>query len=63
MIDTNVFNKRDASDTDVFNCLSHTEEPDYLLCRVCPHFSKCVGFAMKRLSVKLKECNNENSNI
>ena len=63
MIDTNVFHKHDASDKDIISCLSHIEDSDYLLCRVCPHFPKCVGFAMKRLSMKLKECNNENINI
>lgn len=55
MINTNVFNKSDASDEAICNCLSHIEESDCYLCRVCLHFSKCVGFAMKRLSMKLKE--------
>lgn len=59
MIDTNVFNKSDASDKDIFNCFSHIKEPDIYLCKVCQHFPKCVGFAMKRLSMKLKGQQND----
>lgn len=55
MIDIKVFNNTNVSDKDVIKCLSQAEESDYLLCRICQHRPKCVGFAMKRLSMKLKE--------
>lgn len=55
MINTNMFNNSDASDEEILVCSSNKEESDCYLCRVCCNFHKCVGFAMKKLSMKLKE--------
>lgn len=53
MIDTSVYNNSNASDEDVINCKSQTEESDCYLCPTCQHFSKCVNLSLKHIAGKM----------
>lgn len=55
MIDTNIFNKLDASEEEVSNCFSQIEPEDVILCRICPHAYKCRDVALKKITKAIFE--------
>ena len=55
MIKTTIFTNPNASDDELRECQQQSDETYSIMCRVCPHTSRCTGLALKELSRRMRE--------
>lgn len=60
MINTNIFNKIDATNEDLIKCMSQIEDSDLILCMICPHRPMCMGLSLRKLAQRM---NSEEKNL